>query len=135
MSVDVVAYNGKWEGFGTFNKNITAAAIKDQRFVKFGKDYEILKLGNKNTIQIDLQGKTVIPGLNDSHIHLIRGGLTFNMELRWDGVTSLSDALHMLKEQVHRTPSPQWVRVVGGCTEFQFKEKRMPTLKEINAIS
>ena len=71
---------------------------------------------------IDLHKKTVIPGLNDSHIHLIRGGLNFNMELRWDGIRSLSDALFLLKEQAERTPPPQWVRVVGGWTEFQFKK-------------
>ncbi|MEZ0131354.1 amidohydrolase family protein, partial [Flavobacterium sp. LBUM151] len=57
------------------------------------------------------------------------------MELRWDGVPSLADALRMLKEQVDRTPNPQWVRVVGGWSEFQFAERRMPTLEEINAIA
>ena len=80
-------------------------------------------------------GRTVIPGLNDSHLHLIRGGLNYNMELRWDGVPSLADALRMLKEQAARTPPPQWVRVVGGWTEFQFAERRMPTLDEINAAA
>ena len=80
-------------------------------------------------------GRTVIPGLNDSHIHVIRGGLNYNMELRWDGVPSLADALEMLKEQARRTPPPQWVRVVGGWSEFQFAEKRLPTLDEINAVA
>ena len=79
--------------------------------------------------------RTVIPGLNDSHLHLIRGGLNYNLELRWDGVPSLADALRILKEQARRTPPPQWVRVVGGWTEFQFAERRMPTLEEINAVS
>ena len=81
---------------------------------------------------IDLQKRTVIPGLNDSHLHLIRGGLNYNLELRWEGVPSLADALRMLKNQAERTPSPQWVRVVGGWNEFQFAEKRMPTLEELN---
>jgi predicted amidohydrolase YtcJ len=76
-----------------------------------------------------------IPGLNDSHIHPIRGGLNYNLELRWDGVPSLADALRMLKEQAARTPAPQWVRVIGGWTEFQFAERRMPTLDEINAVA
>lgn len=135
MAVNLVVYNGKFEGFGTFGKNITAAAIKDNRFFKFGKDNDIKKLADENMTQIDLNGRTVIPGLNDSHIHLIRGGLSFNMELRWDGIKSLNDALYMLKEQAQRTPFPQWVRVVGGWSEFQFKERRMPTLKEINDVS
>lgn len=135
MSPDILFYNGHFKGVGTFDKKITAVAIKNKRFAKFGSDKEILNLKTASTSNIDLKGKVVIPGLNDSHIHLIRGGLNFNMELRWDGVTSLSDALHMLKEQAARTPAPQWVRVVGGWTEFQFKQKRMPTLDEINAAS
>lgn len=135
MSEKSIFYNGKFEGFGTFNKGITAAAIENNRFIKFGTDHDIIKLADDESIVINLKGKTVIPGLNDSHIHLIRGGLNFNMELRWDGVKSLNDALYMLKEQALRTPAPQWVRVVGGWTEFQFKERRMPTLHEINAVS
>jgi predicted amidohydrolase YtcJ len=87
------------------------------------------------TTIIDGNRRTVIPGLNDSHMHPIRGGLNFNLELRWDGVPSLADALRMLKEQAARTPAPQWVRVVGGWTEFQFAERRMPTLDEINSVS
>lgn len=132
---EVIFYNGQFKGVGTFDKKISAVAIKNNRFLKLGTDKEILLLKNDSTKLIDLKKKVVIPGLNDSHIHLIRGGLSFNMELRWDGITSLAEALSMLKEQAARTPPPQWVRVVGGWSEFQFKEKRMPTLDEINAIS
>ncbi len=135
MAVDIIYFNGQFKGYGTFNKDITAVAIKNNQFFQLGSDKEIISLKNDSTTLIDLKGKTVIPGLNDSHIHLIRGGLNFNMELRWDGITSLNDALFMLKEQVQRTPAPQWVRVVGGWSEFQFKEKRMPTLAEINSVS
>jgi predicted amidohydrolase YtcJ len=133
--MDIIFFNGLFKGIGINQSTITAVAIKNNRFVQFGTDNEILALKSTNTELVDLQKKRVIPGLSDSHIHLIRGGLSFNMELRWDGITSLSDALAMLKEQAARTPAPQWVRVVGGWTEFQFKEKRMPTLEEINAVS
>jgi len=88
-----------------------------------------------DTKVIDLKGRRVIPGLYDSHLHVIRGGLNYNLELRWEGVPSLSLALQMLREQVARTPAPQWVRVVGGWSEFQFVERRMPTLEEINAAA
>lgn len=133
--MDAIYFNGRFKGPGISKKEITAVAIKDNRFVQFGSDHVLMKLKTATTTLIDLDKKTVIPGLNDSHIHLIRGGLNFNMELRWDGVHSLNDALFMLKEQAARTPAPQWVRVVGGWTEFQFKEHRMPTLDEINAVS
>lgn len=109
-----------------------AAAILNGRFLAVGSDREILALADATTRLIDLGGRTVIPGLNDSHLHVIRGGLNFNLELRWDGVPSLADALRMLREQAARTPAPQWVRVVGGWSEFQFAEKRLPTLDEIN---
>ncbi|MCL9684372.1 amidohydrolase [Legionella maioricensis] len=133
--MDIIFFNGLFKGPGISQSDVTAVAIKDHRFVQFGSDQEILSLKTPSTRLVDLQKKRVIPGLNDSHIHLIRGGLNFNMELRWDGINNLSDALFMLKEQAARTPAPQWVRVVGGWSEFQFKEKRMPSLDEINAVS
>jgi predicted amidohydrolase YtcJ len=77
---------------------------------------------------IDLGNRRVIPGLNDSQMQSIRDGGNYNMELRWDGVPSLADALRMLKEQAQRIP-PEWVPVVGGWTEFQFAERRMPPLE------
>src|SRR6266566_3741909 len=90
-------------------------AVKDGRIVGVD-DPESYERG-PNTKVIDLKGRRVIPGLNDSHLHVIRGGLNYNMELRWDGVPSLADAMAMLKRQVAVTPPPQWVRVVGGFTE------------------
>jgi predicted amidohydrolase YtcJ len=92
-------------------------------------------LAGPKTQVIDLQGQRVLPGLIDNHIHIIRGGLNFNLELRWDGVRSLADAMRMLRAQVAKTPPPQWVRVVGGFTEHQFVEKRLPTIEELNAVA
>src|SRR3954471_1492277 len=114
---------------------VSAVAIRDGTFIAVGDDKDVEAQRGEKTEVVDVRGRTVVPGLNDSHIHLIRGGLNYNMELRWEGVPSLADALRMLKEQAQRTPAPQWVRVVGGWTEFQFAERRMPTLDEINAVS
>ena len=96
---------------------------------------DIMPLAGPPTQVIDLKGRRVLPGLIDNHLHIIRGGLNFNMELRWDGVRSLADAMAMLKRQVAITPPPQWVRVVGGFTEHQFAEKRLPTIDELNAVA
>jgi predicted amidohydrolase YtcJ len=110
-------------------------AIRDGRFLAVGDVEHVMRYREAGSQVIDLNGRTAIPGLNDSHIHLIRGGLNYNLELRWEGVPSLADALRMLKEQAGRTPHPQWVRVVGGWSAFQFAERRMPTLEEINAAA
>jgi len=135
MNADMILFNGKIHTIARHQEEITAVAIKDGQFIAIGSDADVVKLSGTHTKLVDLKQKRVVPGINDSHIHLIRGGLNFNLELRWDGVPSLADALRMLKEQVDRTPSPQWVRVVGGWSEFQFAERRMPTLEEINAIA
>src|SRR6201998_515830 len=114
---------------------VQALAVESGKISAIGTNEEVLRSRTPETEVIDLAGHTVIPGLNDSHLHIIRGGLHYNMELRWDGVPSLADALQMLKEQAQRTHAPQWVRVVGGGNEFQFAERRMPTLDEINKVS
>jgi predicted amidohydrolase YtcJ len=114
---------------------VSAIAIRDGRILAAGTVEAVMRIADRTPQLIDLGGRRVIPGLNDSHIHLIRGGLNFNMELRWENVPSLSEALRMLKAQADRTPPPQWVRVVGGWSEFQFAERRMPTLAEINAAA
>ena len=130
-----ILMNGKVTTLDPKKPSATAISIIDGVFQTVGSDDEVMKLRNSKTRIIDLQKKRVIPGLNDSHTHVIRGGLHYNMELRWEGVPSVADALRMLKEQARRTPSPQWVRVVGGWTEYQFAERRMPTLNEINAAA
>ena len=130
---DLLLYNGRVTTLDPKYPEANNIAIKDGRIV--GVDDAEEYQPRPNTKVIDLKGRRVIPGLNDSHLHVIRGGLNYNMELRWDGVPSLADALQMLKEQAQRTPPGQWVRVVGGWTEFQFAEGRMPTLQEINAAA
>jgi predicted amidohydrolase YtcJ len=134
MQPDLILHNAKiaTNGVPSF---VESVAITDGKISAVGRSDEILRQRGPATNVIDCGSRTVIPGLNDSHMHPIRGGLNYNMELRWDGVPSLADALRMLKDQAARTPAPQWVRVVGGWTEFQFAERRMPTLDEINAVS
>jgi predicted amidohydrolase YtcJ len=132
---DLVLFNGHFHTLDRANPVASAVAISGGKFSAVGIDRDVRKLAGKATKLINLQGRSALPGLIDNHLHLIRGGLNFNMELRWDGVRSLADAMAMLRRQVAVTPPPQWVRVVGGFTEHQFAEKRLPTIEEINAIA
>jgi predicted amidohydrolase YtcJ len=132
QTADLILHNGKIATQDDRRSVAEAAAIRDGKFLAIGSDREVMSFRNERTKLIDLNKRTVIPGLNDSHLHLIRGGLNYNLELRWDGVPSLADGLRMLREQAQRTPPGQWVRVVGGWSEFQFAERRMPTLDELN---
>lgn len=132
---DLILVNGHIATLDTRGSFVEAAAIRDGKFIAVGESTQVSAHRGPRTQVVDLGGRTVVPGLNDSHLHVIRGGLNYNMELRWDGVPSLADGLRMLKEQAQRTPPGQWVRVVGGWSEFQFAERRMPTLQEINAVA
>jgi predicted amidohydrolase YtcJ len=134
-SPDLILHRGLFTTLDRANPTASAVAITDGRFTHVGRDHEVMPLAGPNTKVIDLHGKRVLPGLIDNHLHIIRGGLNFNLELRWDGVKSLADAMGMLKRQVAITPAPQWVRVVGGFTEHQFAEKRLPTIAELNAVA
>ncbi len=132
MAIEMILHNGRITTQDSTRPEVSAIAIADGRVAAIGTDDEVKRLGEPKTQYVDLENRRVIPGLNDSHLHVIRAGLFANLELRWDGTPTLAQALRQLKSQAERTPPPQWVRVVGGWNEFQFAEGRMPTFEELN---
>lgn len=129
---ELILHNAKIATLDPAQPQAEAVAIHNGVFTAVGDERTVMQQRTQDTRVIDAQGHRIIPGLNDSHLHVIRGGLNYNMELRWDGIPSLGEALTRLKNQAAVTPPPQWVRVVGGWNEFQFKERRLPTLAELN---
>src|SRR5215469_7314610 len=103
MSADAILHNAKiaTNGVPSFAE---AIAITAGKIAAVGNNEDILRMRGPQTHVIDGRGRTVIPGLNDSHMHPIRGGLNYNLELRWDGVPSLADALRMLRNRLQELP-------------------------------
>lgn len=134
-TADLVIYNAKITTLDEAKPEVTALAISHGQIVATGDDAAIRSMATSRTVAVDGHGRRVIPGLIDGHAHYIRGGLTWNAELRWDGVPTLAEALRLLREQAARTPTGQWVRVVGGWTPWQFAEKRLPTRADLDAAS
>ncbi|MEM8688498.1 MAG: amidohydrolase [Pseudomonadota bacterium] len=134
-AADFVLVNGRITTMDPARPDATALAARDGRFVAVGSQQDVAPLIGPFTQVVDAQGKRVIPGLIDSHTHAIRGGVNYNLEVRWDGVDSLEEALHLLRVQADRTPEGQFIRVAGGFSEFQFKEKRLPTVVELDAVA
>jgi len=130
---DIIITNGRIATMDKRNRFVSSVAIRDGYVVAVGDEGDVTDYRSTDTLVIDVQGRTVIPGLNDSHVHVIRAGLNYNLELRWDGLPSLADALQRLRDQAKRTPPNEWVRVVGGWSEFQFAERRMPTRARLNS--
>ena len=132
-SADVVFVNGRITTLDSRHPTVTALAVRGDRVLATGSDHDVRRLAGPGARVIDLHGRRMIPGLNDSHTHLIREGLSYTSELSLAGVTSVTDALALIKFQADRTPAPQWIRVIGGFTRFQFREQRLPTADELNA--
>ncbi len=132
---DLVVRNGRIYTGDARRPYAGALAIRDGRVLAVGDDYTVSPHVTKATRVVDAMGRRVIPGLVDSHIHVIRTGLHYLLELRWDGVRSLRQALAMLRDQATRTPPGQWVQVIGGWSKEQFAEQRLPTISELNAAA
>ena len=108
-----------------------ALAMRDGKIAAIGRSSDLRALAGSATRVIDLGGRTVIPGLIDSHIHAIRAGLTYTTEVQWIGVRSLAEALDRIHQKANSTPEGSWLVVAGGWTERQFKEDRGPTQAEV----
>ena len=121
-AADIVLVNARITTMDDARPDATALAARDGVFVAVGDQTDVAGLSGPFTQVVDAGGKRVIPGLIDSHTHSIRGGVNYNLEVRWDTIDSLEEALHLLREQAARTPDGQFVRVAGGFSEFQFKE-------------
>jgi predicted amidohydrolase YtcJ len=131
-AADLIIFNGRIATQDARRSFASAVAVREDRFVAVGDERDALEFRGSQTKLLDAKGRTIIPGLNDTHVHFVREGLNYNMELRWDGIRSLAEAMRRVRERAQKTPASQWVRVVGGWSEFQFEERRVPTLEELN---
>ncbi|MFF1279956.1 amidohydrolase [Streptomyces sp. NPDC058299] len=134
-AADLVVRNAKVHTGDRGRPRAEAIAVRDGVVTVVGDDHDIAPHVGTATRVVDALGRRVVPGLNDAHLHVIRGGLNYVLELRWDGVPTLRQGLRMLREQAARTPKGQWVRVVGGWSAEQFAERRLPTVAELNAAA
>jgi predicted amidohydrolase YtcJ len=131
VGADLIVHNAKITTQNLAQPEASAMAVKGGRIYSVGSDAEILSLKDDNTRLIDADGRRLIPGLNDAHIHVLNER-NYNYDVRWDGVPTLKQGLEMLSEQAQRTPDGQWVKVIGGWSPYQFKENRHPTIEELN---
>jgi predicted amidohydrolase YtcJ len=132
---DLVLLGGKVATVDARDSVARAIAIRDGRVLAVGGDAEIRKHAGPATRVIDLGGRTVIPGLIDSHLHAIRAALSFSTEVNWIGARSLPDALGRLSAAAKNRPPGSWLIVAGGWNELQFAERRRPTQAELEAAA
>jgi hypothetical protein len=127
---DLILSNGK---IITVDERFSIAqvvAIKDDRIAAVGTNADVARLAGSNTRRIDLRGRSVIPGLIDNHMHLLRAGATWRQEARWDGVGSRKEALDLLRERAKAARPGEWVYNLGGWTVDQFSDEKRPFTRQ-----
>ncbi len=132
---DTILVNGKVITLDDASSIVQAVAVRDGKVLAAGADADIRRRGDGRTNIIDLGGRTVVPGLMDSHIHALRAGLTYAVELSWIGAPSLANGLDLIREAARKSPPGAWIKIGGGWTELQFPEKRGPTVEELVAAA
>jgi predicted amidohydrolase YtcJ len=135
QSADTVLINGKILTVDTQSSEREAIAIRAGRIQAVGTTADIRKLAGPSTRSIDLQGRTVIPGLIDSHLHAIRAALSFSTEVNWIGARSLPEAVGRIRDAAGTMKPGSWLIVAGGWNVDQFQERRRPTQAELVAAA
>ena len=120
---DRIFYNGEILTVDEAFSTAEAIAIRGERILAVGDDDQILELAGTHTEQVDLDGRTMIPGLIDNHIHYLRGTNFAAYELRIHGVTSRTRVHELIAERAEELGPGQWIFILGGWNEQQFADK------------
>src|SRR5262245_4040081 len=134
QDADTILTNGKvvtLDAAGT----VAALAVRDGKIIATGSNAEIEKLAGAATRRVDLSGRTVIPGLIDSHMHAIRAALFYATEVNWIGAKTIPEAMARITAKARTAKPGEWIIVAGGWTPPQFAEKRRPTQAELAAAA
>src|SRR5919201_784492 len=109
-----------------------AVAVRDGKILAVGTTASIRALAGPSTRVVDVKGRTVIPGLIDSHVHMLRAGFRWVEEVRLDDATSVEQILERIRDRAAVIRPGQWILTLGGWHESQLKERRMPTREELD---
>lgn len=136
--VDLVLRGGRVLTFADAEQapaEVSSVAIAQGRIIACGTDDELQPLAEQATRVIELDGRRVLPGLNDSHIHAVRAGASWTRTMHWEGVRSIDEALALVRAEAQTRAPGEWISVIGGWHSSQLRERRAPTRVELDAAA
>src|SRR5215471_1162581 len=134
-SADLILSNGKVATLNARSDFAEAIAIKDGRVLAVGSNTDIAANKGPSTRVIDLQGRTVIPGLQDSHVHVSGIGASTFTDAQIGGARSIVEILDIIKEAAEKKTPGEWVTVSSDLRLIRIKEKRYPTKAELDSVA
>ncbi len=134
MPAQLIIYNGDVLTQNSKQPFAEAIAVDSDKFIAIGSNEEILRLKETNTTVIDANGKTILPGFIDAHIHIWKVGnlKTFLLDVR--GVGSIEEMQDKLTDFIKQNPGIGWVQA-RGFNEANMKEQRLPTKEDLDKIT
>lgn len=134
VCADKILYNGKIVTMDEDSRIVDCVAIRDGKFAAVGMMEDLERYRGNSTEMINLYGKTVVPGLIDSHIHVHDMGIMLD-RTPLNKVGSISELLSQIKQAANQTPEGEWILASKQWHESQLKEKRMPTCWELDEVA
>ncbi len=131
---DMVLRNGIVHTVDGASRTVAAVAIRGGRFVVVGDDAAAMAQAGPGTEGVDLAGRTMVPGLIDTHLHMSFAALNRPAVALLDA-RSVADVQRAIAARVARTPQGQWVLASSGWHESLLAEGRLPTRQELDTVS
>lgn len=135
MFADKVFLNGEVITVDRTDRVTEAVAIKGNRIIGVGTDDDIKPFIDEKTEVFDLNGKSLLPGFIDAHMHITTYGTNkLGVSCKAPHIHTVEDILRDLRKKAEQTPKGQWVRA-WGFNELKIKEKRFPTRQELDSVT
>ncbi|MFQ5850015.1 MAG: amidohydrolase [Candidatus Binatia bacterium] len=132
-AADFIFYNGNAITVDSQFRLAEAVAIQGNKFTAVGASEEVRRLVSPNTRQIDLRGKTVIPGIIDAHVHAAHLGISLLPKfVQFDGCRSIDDMLTAIARKADATPPGEWILGSGHFDYDLIREDRFPDRWELD---
>jgi predicted amidohydrolase YtcJ len=133
-AADIILRNGRIHTVDSAARTVDSVAIRDGRFIAVGSAAEVARHAGPDTEVLDLAGRTVVPGLIDSHVHQFYVALNVPTVRLLDS-RSIADVQRAIGARAAATPPGEWVVGSSGWHESLLAEGRMPTRWELDEVS
>jgi predicted amidohydrolase YtcJ len=132
---DLIVYNAKVVTVDGKFSVARAFGVRAGKFTSVGTDAAVLRTAGPKTRKIDMHGKTVLPGFNDSHIHQLTQGENLSTQVDLTNIHSIADIQKAIAARVAVSKPGEWIAGTRGWWEYELAENRIPTKEDLDKVA